>query len=258
MRIISGDECGLLKEVVPEYTRPLDIENNDNNSPDFQIAESGIRHINLSMSGGGAVQTRAKGVHSMTFTSPIDGDSNISDGFSFSTLHIDGSVEVWNASVSQDNLPNGSGKKRQKEYTYTKVKTVQNVFMEQNQSQKSVADDAKYRFQKPVAIRSLSSDRLTCCSSSGQITILKNSTENIEIVSQYDTIKNPNVNGGSCNKRKIDDRKKNDRAVVVSAFDQSYSGRAAYGGRDRETVLIDIESGKQIWKVCLLIKENIL
>lgn len=126
MRIITGDECGLLKEVIPELCRPPQTDGSGrpmNNTPwgslqsssaprpsatTIQAAASSYGTTNdlngaiQRLEGAEDAQGRERGVVSMTFV-PSDGGGSSSNGgdgggFNFATLRMNGSIELWSAS----------------------------------------------------------------------------------------------------------------------------------------------------------------
>jgi hypothetical protein len=97
MRFITGDECGLIKECIPELAVKKDQPSTAKVvvnvvSPDTTAPkdEEGIRLINTQ-----ARQSRRRGVVAMTWTQPDDDEQ-------FACLRIDGTVELWQRSHSEE------------------------------------------------------------------------------------------------------------------------------------------------------------
>ena len=225
MKIITGDECGLLKEVTLEHTRKTEP---------VAIGEiNGIRRIRTDQD----QQTRARGVLSLSFlpnkNSAFDNKEDSFSSLSFAALRINGSVEVW------DGIHSGNDAHGHPQLNYKPTKVLSNVFG----NQKSNA--------KPLAIHTFN-NVLACCDSSGTMSVIScKNGENLNVVAQYDA---------SAKKGKADQKRKllqvNEKQhsqtksnSLFTAFALSDSGRAAIGGRERETTILDVETGRQIWKV---------
>eukprot|EP00581_Thalassiosira_minuscula_P018936 CAMPEP_0183721086 /NCGR_PEP_ID=MMETSP0737-20130205/13500_1 /TAXON_ID=385413 /ORGANISM="Thalassiosira miniscula, Strain CCMP1093" /LENGTH=638 /DNA_ID=CAMNT_0025951057 /DNA_START=95 /DNA_END=2011 /DNA_ORIENTATION=+ len=135
MRIITGDECGLLKEIIPELCRPLDKQNGRNGTGNFSEIHAGrarpsatsiqaaaASYGNAAVGNGGEggvntnnglaravrrlemeeeAQSRERGVVSLSFLpKDVNNDNSSDDGsssFSFAALRMNGSVETWSA-----------------------------------------------------------------------------------------------------------------------------------------------------------------
>jgi hypothetical protein len=136
MRIITGDECGLLKEVIPELSRPTPTNTASSSSSSASIHSGNARPSATSIQaaaaaqmmqqcGGGLIssssavrkieesegQSRQRGVVSMAFVSSAaltddDGameDDTSSADFHFATLRMNGVVQLWMGSRSRGN-----------------------------------------------------------------------------------------------------------------------------------------------------------
>ena len=125
MRIITGDECGLLKEVIPELSRPTTTQPNGgihsgNARPSAtsiqaaaaqQMQLDSSSNVGLSVSSSssavrkieeGEVQSRQRGVISMAFVPANNNESDTSSSFQFATLRMNGVVQLWKGSRSID------------------------------------------------------------------------------------------------------------------------------------------------------------
>lgn len=125
MRIITGDECGLLKEVIPELSRPTENNNTSIHSGNARpsatsiqaaaaaqmqqggsngvLASSAVRKIEESEG-----QSRERGVISMAFvpSAPLENNDEMMDdtsSFQFATLRMNGVVQLWTGSRSTGN-----------------------------------------------------------------------------------------------------------------------------------------------------------
>lgn len=230
MRLITADECGLLKEVIPEYTRE---------SENDQIKESGIRRITPDKE----QQTRANGIVSLAFVSSEESSVDDDPAFSFAALRMNGSVEIWGSNEVMDTTTNGKIPRGNPVLNYGRAKVLNNVFLDENDDEKINSYTAK-----PLGIHSLK-NRLACCDSSGTMSIIScPDGGDAKVAANYDLYpKKAAINQN--NKRDIGMATKTN---MLTAFALSDSGRAAVGGRERETTIFDVETGKQVWKVCQL------
>eukprot|EP00986_Skeletonema_menzelii_P006296 scaffold2378_cov152-Skeletonema_menzelii.AAC.14 len=149
MRIITGDECGLLKEVIPELSRPTENNNastihSGNARPSatsIQAAaaaqmQQGSNNTNGVLSSSSAVrkieesegQSRERGVISMVFVpSALESNEEMMDdaSFQFATLRMNGVVQLWKGSRST-----GNEEGHVTPATYRQVGLCQNVFQD--------------------------------------------------------------------------------------------------------------------------------
>ena len=106
MRLITGDECGLLKEVVPEIGRQKDDDADDPNTPvkpyhmdlATNVTKIGSRRIAPTEE-----QTRERGVVDLTWLNMDEREGGLDGneghcGFEFAALRRNGSVQLWSAS----------------------------------------------------------------------------------------------------------------------------------------------------------------
>lgn len=206
MRIITGDECGLLKETIPELCRP---KHQDKHSPSTQ---DGVRRVDPT-----EFQSRSRGVVDMSFTSPPS---------SFAALRVNGSIELWQEKHATN----------QAFGTYHRIRTSDNIFAS-NQDDET---DTQTR-TRPIALDSLQDkNRLCAADSLGRLVILKADSASIEanyspFAKQASTIsytKGQYLNMDICSAMAVD----------------SVGSRIAVAGRERETTLVDLETGDTVWK----------
>jgi len=224
MRLVTGDECGLLKEIIPELGRkkkgPNDIITPYNAMPD--VVTEGVSRIDPKES-----QKRSRGLVDMVWTDEGDGiisQDGGSSSSSFSVLRKNGSVELWDATI--DN------KKSFGQHTL-KCSTSNNIF----------GGDANPR---PLGLGYFHQQNRLCAGDMlGNIVILdvknKNKCDVIQTYNAYTTNKRSNTI--SYTPGKLD----NSQLATAIAFDTAHA-RAAVGGREREVCLIDILTGKLIFK----------
>jgi hypothetical protein len=163
MRIITGDECGLLKEVIPELSRPpptADVNNNSDgaaataihvgrarpSATSIQAAAAAQMQHGSGVSGGSGfvsssavrriehnhgegMQSRERGVISMTFvpSQQLDDDDTSSSSFQFATLRMNGVVQLWSGSRSSDD---DEAEGHISPATYRQIGVCQNVFQD--------------------------------------------------------------------------------------------------------------------------------
>jgi ribosome biogenesis protein NSA1 len=236
MRFITGDECGLIKECIPELAAKKDQPSTAKVvvnvvSPDATAPkdEEGIRLINTQ-----ARQSRRRGVVAMTWTQPDDDEQ-------FACLRIDGTVELWQRSHSEEQSFGG----------YLLVTELKKVF-DDPKAVGSAGDAPIHPSTHPLGLESFSTGegndqvQLCACNAAGVVVIL-NPTRQESVVQRFCVYKQPVPNKGTG----TDGALKQDEQPVALAttFALDVAGnRVAVGGPDRETVLFDIETAKQVWK----------
>lgn len=228
MRFITGDECGLIKECIPE----LAVDKNQPSTAKVAVVspeatttkeEEGIRLINTQ-----ARQSRRRGVVAMAWTQPDDDEQ-------FACLRIDGTVELWQRSHSEEQSFGG----------YLLVTEMKRVF----DDPKTVGGGAPiHPSTHPLGLESFSiagndQVQLCACNAAGVVVIL-NPTRQESVVQRFCVYKQPEPTKGT-GTLKQDEQP----VALATTFALDVAGnRVAVGGRDRETVLFDIETGKQVWK----------
>jgi len=299
MRIITGDECGLLKETIPELSRPSDDGNNKLTSP---ASDEGVSRIEVNNMNGDEDdqqqlqqqqyrQSRSRGIVGLAFlpqpSNDDDGDDddendneeeeekfNTNKKFQFAALRVDGSVESWEGRVNgatktftKKNKIRWSSRNAGQYYQHNVISS--NVFatpdigedndenqMEKKEKKKSETFTASrpIKIVSPYKSSSLTTSTppiLACCDSWGRLSIL-NTTNNIlakdgendGIVARY------NAFGTNNDDAKVSILKGNapNVDVATACVIDSAGCRIAVGGRERETVLLDVETGKFLWK----------
>ena len=155
MRILTGDECGLLKETIPEHCRPKQdaFKPNSNNKAPLSTLD-GVRRVDPHEQ-----QRRARGVIDMSFTSNNDDSSS-----SFAALRANGTIQLWESTRDVPKESFGS-------YQCTGV--VSNVFEKAGENESNTTNnDNKGR---PIALDSLvQEERLCAADSLGNIVVIRN------------------------------------------------------------------------------------
>jgi ribosome biogenesis protein NSA1 len=236
MRLITGDECGLLKEVIPETGRPKSDDTDDPTTPvkpyhmDLadKVTKLGARRIDPNEQ-----QTRERGVIDLTWMNETNSHTggNVGDNrLEFAALRRNGSVQVWSANRDDP----------QKHGRYRTDFTTTNVFSEAWDGSKD------RRGCCPLGIGYLPQDHRLCAGDSfGNVVVLDaGGDKQCEIIHTYNTYQN------SKRGQKI--------TYTPGSFDNTQmattmavhpiQGRVAMGGRERETSLLDLETGQVVWK----------
>ena len=136
MRLLTGDECGLIKETIPEVGRPARKDTGPTNVIAHQITvDKGIQRID------GSKQTRSRAVNAMTW---------METSGKFAALRADASIEVWEGTYEDRSKKHG---------TYNLIQAVENVL------------DVKSG-GRPLLALGYSNKRLCAADSLGNVTIV--------------------------------------------------------------------------------------
>lgn len=279
MRLLTGDELGLLKEIIPETCRPPPVDSSgrplDNgwlsNASQFKRprpSATSIQSLANSYSGGNngdndavtrldnGEMTRERGVVSLSFIK--DGASD--DSFQFAALRINGTVEKWTASRVAGYVDDNDRRNSEANVTparYTLVSSIQDVFQyeEENKVSEDEGDNANNKGWyhsppiKPIGVSSTITHNksiLTAADSSGNISILNSS---LKLLTRYNAYSN------------VDDTKE---GAVLTYTKGQFANRhvmtccgvngnkVAVGGRERGVRVLDLERGDVLWKVSCL------
>ena len=221
MRLISGDECGLLKEVIPELGRKKKDPNAliQPHSAMIDVTREGVSRIDPKES-----QTRDRGVIDMVWlnenTSNTDDQKNCS---SFGVLRRNGSVDVWTANTE----------KRKSFGQYSLDCSIsENIF-------------GKNDHARPLGLGFFNEHSCLCAGDTlGNIVVLNCQKNNLDVVQTYNSYtSNKKGNKISYTPGKLE----NVQLATAIAFDP-IRARTAVGGREREVCLTDISTGKLVFK----------
>lgn len=217
MRLFTGDECGLLKECIPELSRKSD----DKQAP--ATPHGAMPHVSLEGSRRIApdeFQTRRRGVIDMDYVNCSSGSFDVS----FATLRQNGTVELWEGSASSE----------RKFGMYDKVYTTKGLFAD--------AENPSHG-PKPLSLGVFSKQSKICAGNSvGTLKILNLSDGNVlETYHPYETSKRGQTLSYTPGKHL------NTQLATAMACDPILQ-RVAIGGRERETTLLDLSTGKVIFK----------
>lgn len=323
MRIITGDECGLLKEVIPELCRPSTTSSNNNihagkarpSATSIQAAASSYGTTNVEggnnqqngiqrIETGHNIQSRERGIISLSFLPPPSNSSTEqSSEFNFAALRTNGIVETWNGTritnnnddevnvtsarykkydglvkgILPDQQQSSSNNEEEKD-----VSGSNNEDKETNQEKKSTTNTGWYANQpiRPIGMVSNYSPSssfttnpiLATCDSIGTISLINTNKLSEGVISSYnafdiDTSSSSTTNNNNSlptpsssknNSNSIGTltytrgRYANVSIATSIAIDNSSGGgecKLAVGGRERGVRVLDLETGKLLWKV---------
>jgi ribosome biogenesis protein NSA1 len=304
MRLITGDECGLLKECIPELSTNAEDNEERNQAKAAAVSVPSRRRVLISKDqgvqllnpdcladsgsskngGGGGSSLRRKGIVSLTWMSTNNHDSQ------FASLHVDGTVQLWKASSTTSTSSAASFEFAR----YRRVSEISNIFQTTTTTtapssvveKKNAEDDPEMAnatttatitvdpFSKPIALyafetsggssssSSSSSDdtsqqRLVVCNAQGTVCILNpshKSNSSSPIVQTFETVKgNQNMTATPTTKNIARLQYPNITATALDTGVGSSSStatptRIALGGRDRDVMIWDLESSRQVYK----------
>jgi len=234
MRLITGDECGLLKEVVPKRksSRSSSLAG-AGASPSPSNSDADIHRI---PEAGEETMRRRRGVVGLAWIRPGECGS---DERSFASLRMDGSVQLWHrrSRTTSDGHPSPTKKYR--------LVSEYNVFSPGNKQCGSV-------LSRPLGLSSLTGGTTKAClctsDTSGRVTILGTDSDShlLSVVRQFDVFDLSNID--SSQKDRVRQQEQSQYGVASAMGVNRRHKWVALGGKDRETVVWDLEASKQIWK----------
>lgn len=323
MRIITGDECGLLKEVIPELSRPSTSTENGGGGASIhsgnarpsatsiqaaaaaQMQQQGVSSGGLvSSSSSSAVrkidesegQSRQRGLIAMAFVPPPENDvmeeDTSSSSFRFATLRMNGVVQLWAGSRSNGN---NEEEGHVTPAAYRQIGLCQNVFKDittakngsdeenENEASSSFVDGNKtsssdgnvtgWNAHQPIRPITMVSSRkhdgsssnnpiLACADSMGNISLLNSHNLQKGTVATYNAFELSTNQIIQAQQTKDNRKSSNSNNAVLTYTKGRYANtaictalelcsdgtRLAVGGRERGVRVIDLESGKLVWK----------
>ena len=234
MRILTGDECGLLKESIPELSRPRD----DGKLP----VDVGISCIDNSVN----KMCRSRGIVDLSFCQHDENVNGNSGTFGFCALRANGSVEHWEGvapfQTREDRICGGS---------YKIVNTLEKVFDLKDKKEDffpgrpiSICSALQYQSTNNTS----RSNIVACCSSMGMVSIIDSNHMDQGVRAHYDAYSKSNNNDKlSYIKGNFENK---DKATAMMMDHEAK--RIVIGGRERAATMLDVETGDKIWKVSLL------
>ena len=221
MRLITGDECGLLKEVIPELGRKKKDPNAliQPHSAMIDVTKGGVSRVDSK-----EAQKRDRGVVDMVWMN--EGDDCTKDESSSSTFGVlrnNGSVDLWTAEIED--------KKSFAKHSL-KLSTPDNIFGTETRP-------------RPLGLGFFNQQNRLCAGDIlGNIAVLdctKNKCDVVQTYNSYTTSKGGNTISYTPGKME------NVQLATALAFDTARA-RAAVGGREREVCITDISTGKLVFK----------
>ena len=233
MRILTGDECGLLKETIPEHCRRKQADNlNPNKTPLSTL--DGVRRVDPN-----EAQRRARGVIGMASFTSTDSSS-----CSFAALRANGTIQLWE---STRNVPKESFG------SYQCTGVVPNVFEKAGSSSRNDelvnAANNNNTIGRPIALDSfVQKERLCAADSLGNIAVVSTKASSPpSVVATYSPFSKQQQQQQQQTLSYTKGSYANTSPCTAMAVDQ-YHGRVALSGRERETCLLDMSTGQVVWK----------
>lgn len=223
MRVLTGDECGVLKETITTY-RP---KQDPIHKHDLDV-KSNSHLVDPSSS-----LSRSRGIIDLQSTTPSsfwsDGAEK-SDELSFAALRANGSVEFWNASAPS------SSKQKNNAMKYELLHSNANIF-DNNDNEDTLK-------QKPLGMGAISKDRMCIVDSLANVSVVHNT--NGEIVKQFNAYA-ANKKKGEATISYTKGQHQNNQIATAMTVNPLHSV-VAVGGRERETTMVDLETGQVVFK----------
>lgn len=257
MRIITGDECGLLKESIPELSRPVDGSS--------MSTQMGIAR--LDDPSDAFVMDRKRGIADLAFCQwqgnhHMEGDDDDNDDneddtvsgehegtLSFCALRNDASIEKWEGFApfqsKEDRICGGTFKIRD---TITNVFGDSSSAAEPTYTGRPIALCSSHQYQTYTDYSNKTqphnSNIMAACSSMGLISIVDSNQFSNGIVAQYD------VYSAKSSNTTISYTRGNiiNRDIATAMAMSADSHKLAVGGRERSATMMDVQTGKQLWK----------
>jgi hypothetical protein len=243
MRILTGDECGLLKESIPELSRTTEGGKEAQPSVDMGVARIGDES-------GGVQMSRTRGIVGLSFCETNASNKDVDDGsLSFCAFRADGSLEKWEGFApyqsKEDRICGG---------TYKLSMKVDDVFdasrsANDNYIGRPIAMCSAYANTVVSAEKAPQNNIVACCSSMGLVSVIDSNAMDKGVVASYDA-----YGKGKSNHSTIGYTKGQflNRDIATSMAMSIDSKNVVVGGRERAATMMDIETGKNIWKVRIM------
>lgn len=244
MRIITGDECGILKESIPEVSRV----SADGKDAKLSASTDGVSRIEL---GSEMKMNRSRGIVDLAFSQKQSSALKEDAGsLSFCALRSDGSMDHF-----EGYAPYNSKEDRICGGTYRLSNTLKNIFEDKGAESSRIVGRpigmcSAYQYQ--TLSNETPHNILACCSSMGYISIVNASSYEKGVVAQYNAYSNANSSskitytGGSIVNRDI--------ATAIAMSDDA--SKIVVGGRERTATILDTETGLRTWKVSTLVQKT--
>ncbi|KAL7568399.1 hypothetical protein ACA910_012118 [Epithemia clementina (nom. ined.)] len=268
MRLITGDECGWIKECIPE----LAVRNGGNTPSNKEPSQPGLpvevtkeednndKGVLCCQSSGRPPRhgRRRHGIVDMTWVvSSSSSSSSKQEDDCFASLQMDGVVQLWQRSSSSSKTDKNPSFARYRPQASTKT----DIFAAANATPESVTTTSTTAttiirpWTKPLGLFSIpatsddTANRLCACNARGNVVVLKtaldeNKDDTISIVNRFTTV----TALQNKNNQEREDKNKFGNAYITACALDTKLGRIAVGGQERETTLWDLETCQQVWK----------
>jgi WD40 repeat protein len=268
MRIITGDETGILKECLPERSF---AKKRSHHSSSVESKPQQQQQLVQRFDDHGAVPCRARGLVRMARIDlpKINHNIDMDLAVSFAALRMNGSVELWEPS----NMPSSSNEFRR----YQRRATLEHVFCK-SKNGSTLTTDLKQQQQQqqqhvstPLGLAALPHQhRLCVCDQAGHVVVLKyeqepnhdnDTQQHLSIVQHwnaYETTTNSIATHTSTDPAIKDCQSNGSKslgpmasAMAISKNTASNSTETTFlamGGREHDVRLFDLEMGKMTWK----------
>jgi len=237
MRVITGDECGLLKESIPELSR----QNEDTAKRPQRSLDHGVSILGNNTSDFGVNMSRPRAVVKLAF---CNSQLQENGALSFAALRLDGSLERWDGLApyqsKDDRMCGGS---------YKIAESMGNVFAKPKRPNNNTNDI--WHRGRPIEMCSIPNQNSTeesnivaCCSSMGSIAIVDVHKMDEGVVTRHAAFSKNQTNSTISNTK---GNVVNKDTATTMAVDHD-GKRIAVGGRERSVTLTHAETGKNLWK----------
>jgi len=274
MRLITGDECGVLKECIPELVKMGQAKDSNHTAA---LAKPGIVPVSTSAgiqrildTNDQSVASRRRGIVGLTWISSPPTNSSTEDDASnqtFACLRVDGSVQVWKR--NDDGAKSVDDRKSQIQFgSYRRIRQcTQNIFtsstgesevskerlagQQTSSSQIRLASSPLSPLNRPLTLASLGMKRpgwLCAGNSQGEVTLLNthlhedngDRNSHVSVVKTFSTL----------NKVKPSPSQKGQKEYpLVTAMQLDlHQHRVALGGKELDVHLYDLETQELVWK----------
>ena len=244
MRLLTGDECGWIKECIPETGRPKKIEGGPSNQA-HPVSLKGMQSIDPT----GSRPRRARGVVGKCFlddSASFGGTSSSSTStatspLAFAALRVDNTVEVWDRTDEETSVLAEFGEYRVRNTIDFRNRKQTNGNVDAGDG--NGAKDGEEPQSRSIGIGSFPQhDRLCVADSLGRVSILH--TSKGSVVSTYPAFGSSKrgstltyTKGGYQNNH-----------VCTAMLADTVRSRIVCSGRERETTMLDVATGKEVWK----------
>jgi hypothetical protein len=224
IRIITGDECGLLKECILD---PSSCSSTLPQRPD----DDAVQVCNVD-----DCLDRRRGLTSLAWTLPARDEQ-------FAALRLDGSVQLWQRGNDDDeNDPALDTRHQTSRFAGYLPVTEINAFKESLPIHESTFPLGLFRLPS----NGNRSPRLLVGNAQGHISILQPMDEQ-PVVAQFGVYDNPKDQARLIYRPDLKTAKSLQPSPLATCLALD-TNRVAVGGRDRDVVLCDVETGQLLWK----------